>query len=218
MEKMPLLVESKLGFSAIKSKMNALKTSYTKMIDWREHTGAGLLEDGKHDTVRDYIIENCNYFDALDDIYRNRRNVKATGIIDTASNSAFSTVEATPATDDALEVLGVDLQEAEITIADKNQPRKRRNVADHAPVLSIAELQRQRSENEKLIHGERLEFERQKFEWEKQQAQQAADLKMAEFQHLKEIKRMELEHEMMKAQLKIASDERIKILEMNKRQ
>lgn len=52
MKNMPLLSAENIGFPAIKAKLNALKTSYTKMFNWRNQTGAGLEEDGKAETVR----------------------------------------------------------------------------------------------------------------------------------------------------------------------
>lgn len=83
-----------------------------------------------------------------------------------------------------------------------------------APSLTIVQLQEKRSLLESKMHEERMEFDREKFVWEQEQARLAYEARMAEVESKKDIRKTELEYEFRLAQMQLASKERIRMAEI----
>lgn len=52
---------AELGVTVVKNKMRNLKTMFTKAEDWRQSTGAGLLEEGNEASVKGKQIRLVNH-------------------------------------------------------------------------------------------------------------------------------------------------------------
>ncbi|XP_049302198.1 uncharacterized protein LOC125775593 [Bactrocera dorsalis] len=69
----------------MKSKMRYLKGIYMEAVKWRSQTGAGLIENGEEESVKDYIQNICPFFEILDEIFGLRKGVNPTVIIESSN-------------------------------------------------------------------------------------------------------------------------------------
>ncbi|XP_049316816.1 uncharacterized protein LOC125779501 [Bactrocera dorsalis] len=81
--KCPLLAN--INWKVMKSKMRYLKGIYMEAVKWRSQTGAGLIENGEEESVKDYIQNICPFFEILDEIFGLRKGMNPTVIIESSN-------------------------------------------------------------------------------------------------------------------------------------
>lgn len=75
------------------NKIRNLRSDYQKAMKWKQQTGAGLMEDGKQNTVKEYILKICPHFDMLHEIFGQKKSVNPTSVVDSNIQNSNTIIE-----------------------------------------------------------------------------------------------------------------------------
>ncbi|KAL7746158.1 hypothetical protein RI367_008529 [Sorochytrium milnesiophthora] len=94
----------------IRSKIGELQSSHTQARDWRENTGAGVINtddpQAVEKTIHDILVRKCKYCDTLHPVMRDRANARPLVRIDSGIRSPSVGLQPAPqdATDSSVEM------------------------------------------------------------------------------------------------------------------
>ncbi|XP_054083016.1 uncharacterized protein LOC128920282 isoform X1 [Zeugodacus cucurbitae] len=218
----------------MKSKMRYLKALYVAAAAWKNKTGSGLLANGDESSVSAHVNKICPNFDLLEVIFGQRKNVNPGVIFE--STDSIEVLADSPCADSSLNDTIDSYDLCALDCEDLVDPILPISISSDCSAAAAATSTPQssldfRSSTKKpkrkseapfnkliFIQEKRLELEVKKIELEKEKEKNEVELKRIELNNQLEMKRIETESEketkLEIEKLKLASEERIKMFEI----
>lgn len=228
-----------LSWTLMKSKMRNLKTSYLKAVSWKGQTGAGLLAEGNESSVTEYIHKMCPYWECLEQIFGQRRNVNPAVVIDTSSSSYEEKINEADPLCCIVESYSVDQfdEEQDITTIDEDVSDKRdvdanpndpptpstsgMNFTAFKNQLKIKPSKKNRPTSNSGcisllvdIQEKKLKFEETKWNKQMQLEEERVQLDRLRAENEMELKRMEMLQQLEMKKLELEKEERLAVTKM----
>ncbi|XP_049315773.1 uncharacterized protein LOC125779175 [Bactrocera dorsalis] len=216
----------------MKSKMRYLKSSYVAAAAWKNKTGSGLLANGDESSVSAHVNKICPNFDLLEVIFGQRKNVNHGVIFE--STDSIEVLTDSPCADsslndtiDSYDLCALDCEDLVDPILPISSDCSAAAAGTSTPQSSLdfrSSTKKPKRKGEApfnkliFIQEKRLELEVKKIELEKEKENNEIELKRIELNNQLEMKRIETESEketkLEIEKLKLASEERIKMFEL----
>lgn len=235
-----------INFLALKNKMRLFQTQYISAVQWRSNTGAGLLAEGKCESVKEYMEKICPNFQILEQIYGQRKNIEPKGLIDTEDSDILEGYEylftESPSNDVSLDSDNYDGERdtsnkiptnstsqfvRSSSEPDVNRPLKTPRKESLLGIVNNMQKRKVELDMKMVdIENDKLAWEKEKYEKESEKFQKEIEAKMGiramELEHEKEMEKMEIEKEMKKMEVekelkKIEIEKELKMFEIQQK-
>ncbi|XP_070075629.1 uncharacterized protein [Drosophila takahashii] len=152
------------GVQSLKNKMSYCKSQFIKAVEWRNQSGAGLLEEGDGTSVENYLEKICSHFERLHDIFGKRKSVVPSRVVDSFESDLEVLVgyeeiaELNNNSIDMSSTMGTDTEDEPVAKRASSEPPSRK--ATEGKGKTKSEMQ--------MMQQARLEIEKEKLKWEKE--------------------------------------------------
>ncbi|OXA58648.1 hypothetical protein Fcan01_08027 [Folsomia candida] len=191
--------------SQVRHQVGNLKKKYQQTLTWRSQTGQGVLAEHGEQYFKDTIKQMCPHFDTLDEIFGEKLSINPPFTLDSSeiNNDSGQQVPADNFFDlndhlTNVQEVGPSQDNPIIRIGTK---RKSRSPIPSSGSKALSDLIIMRQE----MHKADIEFQREKWDFDKHQKELQLELQKQQFEVEKEVKfkQFELEQEKIRNQFEV---------------